>query len=45
MSSYCLKFRKNKVRINSRVSKTNNGKTIILSKSRCKKKTSKWNIK
>ena len=33
MSSYCLKRRKNTKSINPRVSKTNNGKTMILSKS------------
>ena len=33
MSSYCLKCRKNTESINPRVSKTNNGKTMILSKS------------
>ena len=32
MLSYCLKCRKNKESINARVSKTNNGKTMILSK-------------
>ena len=32
MSSYCLKRRKNTESINLRVSKTNNGKTMILSK-------------
>ena len=32
MSSYCLKCRKNTESINLRVSKTNNGKTMILSK-------------
>ena len=32
MSSYCLKRRKNTKGINPRVSKTNNGKTMILSK-------------
>ena len=32
MSSYCLKRRKNTKSINPRVSKTNNGKTMILSK-------------
>ena len=31
MSSYCLKCRKNTESINPRVSKTNNGKTMILS--------------
>ena len=32
MSSYCLKCKKNTENINQRVSKTNNGKTMILSK-------------
>ena len=32
MSSYCLKCRKNAENINSVVSKTSNGKTMILSK-------------
>ena len=32
MSSYCLKCRKNIEGLNSRVSKTNNGKTMLLSK-------------
>ena len=32
MSSYCLKWRKNTENINPRVSRTNNGKTMILSK-------------
>ena len=32
MSSYCLKCKKNKENINPRVSKTSNGKTVILSK-------------
>ena len=32
MSSYCLKCRKNTESINPRVSKTNNSKTITLSK-------------
>ena len=31
MSSYCLKIRNNTWSINPRVSKTNNGKTMILS--------------
>ena len=31
MSSYCLKCRKNTESINTRVSRTNNGKTMILS--------------
>ena len=33
MSSYCLKYRKNTESINPRVSRTNNTKTVILSKS------------
>ena len=32
MKSYCLKCRKNTENINSRVSKTSNGITIVLSK-------------
>ena len=32
MSSYCLKCKKNTESMNPRVSKTNNGKTMILSK-------------
>ena len=32
MKSYCLKFRKNTENINPRVSNTNNGKTMVLSK-------------
>ena len=32
MSSYCFKCRKNTESINPRVSKTNNGKTMIISK-------------
>ena len=32
MSFYCLKCRKNTESINPRLSKTNNGKTMILSK-------------
>ena len=32
MSSYCLKCRKNTESINTRFSRTNNGKTVILSK-------------
>ena len=32
MSCYCLKCRQNTKSINPRVSKTNNGKTMILSK-------------
>ena len=54
MSSYCLKYRKNTENINPRVSRTNNGKTMILSKCAiCGSKKSrffensksKWNIK
>ena len=32
MSSYCLKCKKNTKNINPKVSKTNNGKTMLLSK-------------
>ena len=32
MSSYCLKCKKNTESMNPRLSKTNNGKTVILSK-------------
>ena len=32
MLSYCLKFKKNTENINPKVSKTSNGKTMILSK-------------
>ena len=32
MKSYCLKCRKNTENINLRVSKTNNGRTMVLSK-------------
>ena len=32
MSSYCLKCKKNTENINSRVSKTSNGKTMLLVK-------------
>ena len=32
MKSYCLKCRKNTENINSRVSKTSNGRTMVLSK-------------
>ena len=32
MKSYCLKCRKNTENINPRVSKTSNGKTMVLSK-------------
>ena len=33
MKSYCLKCRKNTENINPRVSKTSNGRTMVLSKS------------
>ena len=43
MSSYCLKCKKNKESINPRVPKTNNGKTMILSKyAICGSKKSKF---
>ena len=43
MLSYCLKCRKNKESINPRVSKTSNGKTMILSKCAiCGSKKSKF---
>ena len=32
MKSYCLKYRKNTENINPRVSKTSNGRTMVLSK-------------
>ena len=32
MKSYCLKHRKNPENINSKVSKTSNGRTMVLSK-------------
>ena len=32
MKSYCLKYKKNTENINPRVSKTSNGKTMLLSK-------------
>ena len=32
MKSYCLKCRKNNENINTRVSKTNNGRTMVFSK-------------
>ena len=32
MSSYCLKCKKNTENLNPKVSKTNNGKTMLLSK-------------
>ena len=44
MSSYCLKRRKNTESINPRVSNTNNGKTMILSKCTiCGSKKSRFN--
>ena len=47
MLSYCLKCRKNTESINSKVSKTNNGKTMISSKCAicCIEARNKWNIK
>ena len=43
MSSYCLKCRKNTESINPRVSKTNKGKTMILSKcAMCGSKNSRF---
>ena len=46
MSSYCFKCRKNTESINRRVSKTNNGKTMILSKCAiCGSKKSRFIIK
>ena len=46
MLSYCLKCRKNTESINPKVSKTTNGKTIILSKCAiCDSATSKRIIK
>ena len=54
MLSCCLKCKKNTENINTKVSKTNNGKTMMLSKCAIcsskkskfiKKKRSKWNIK
>ena len=43
MLSYCLKFKKNTESINSKVSKTTNGKTMILSKCTiCGSKKSKF---
>ena len=43
MLSYCLKCRKNKKSINPKVSKTTNGKTMILSKCAiCGSKKSKF---
>ena len=37
MKSYCLKCRKNTENINPRVSKTSNGKTMVLAKCGSKK--------
>ena len=53
MSCYCLRCRKNTESINPRVSKTNNGKTIISKCAICGSKKikiylktrSEWNIK
>ena len=51
MLYYCLKPRKNTESINPKVLKTNNGKTVILSKpaicgsKKMNKTRSKWNIK
>ena len=43
MLSYCLKCKKNKESINAKVSKTTNGKTMILSKCAiCSSKKSKF---
>ena len=43
MLSYCLKFKKDTVNINPKVSKTTNGKTMILSKCAiCGSKKSKF---
>ena len=43
MKSYCLKCRKNTENINPRVSKTSNGKTILLSKCAiCDRKNSRF---
>ena len=44
MKSYCLRYRKATENINSRVSKTNNNRTMIISncgKCECKKSRSK----
>ena len=42
MKSYCLKYRKDTENINSRVSNTSNGRTVILSKSvKCGSKKSR----
>ena len=43
MKSYCLKCRKNSENINPRVSKTSNGRTMLLSKcARCGSKKSRF---
>ena len=43
MKSYCLKCRKNTENINPRVSKTSNGKTMLLSKCTiCRSKKSRF---
>ena len=43
MKSYCLKFRKDTENINSKVSKTSNGRTMVLSKCAiCGSKKSKF---
>ena len=43
MSSYCLNYRQNTGNINPRVSKTNSGKTMILSKcAKCGGKKSRF---
>ena len=45
MKSYCLKRRKNTENINPRLSKTSNGRTMVLSKcAKCGSKTSRWEI-
>ena len=43
MKSYCLKCRKNNENINPRVSKTGNGRTLLLSKcAKCDSKKSRF---
>ena len=42
MLSYCLKFKKNTESINSKVSKTTNGKTMISKCTICGSKKSKF---
>ena len=43
MKSYCLKCRKNTGNINPRLSKTSNGRTMVLSKcAKCGSKTSRF---